>query len=90
VTVTAGPVAHYCTGDLCDPYSYIVTASGFLPDTVLMYTCTPESPGTYTGPETDGSGSASFATQCTGYDNSPAETISVTDGTNTAQGTYTP
>ena len=70
---------------------YQVTASNFLPNTVLMYSC--QSPGTsialeYTGPQTNGSGNASFQAACTGDQNpAPQETITVTDGTNTASGT---
>ncbi len=71
---------------------YNVTASNFLPNTVLTYTCTPLSPGTYTGPETGVTGGAQFQTVCTATGTNPIgpeETITVTDGVNTVTATGT-
>jgi len=66
--------------------SYSLTATNFLPNTVLTYTCSPASDtGPYTGPETNSAGTATWEATCGGATlPGPVETFTVTDGTNTA------
>jgi hypothetical protein len=86
VTVTEGTAIQ---GNTLTEY-FMVTASNFLPDAALTYTCSGAATGTYSGQETDSSGDASFQAECRGSEQAGSgtftETITVSDGTNEASG----